>query len=86
MRLYELIWKRMTASQMADAVLDSTSVEIAASAESGRAYVFRASGSVLRFAGFRVLYMEDRDDAAEGRRPVQVAQPQPGAMRWSAWP
>ncbi len=65
MRLYDLIWKRMTASQMADAVLDSTSVEIEASAESGRAYAFRASGSVLRFAGFRALYMEDRDDAAD---------------------
>ncbi len=65
LRLYELIWKRMTASQMADAVLDSTSVEIEARAESGRAYVFRASGSVMRFPGFRVLYMEDRDDASE---------------------
>ncbi len=65
LRLYELIWKRMTASQMADAVLDSTSVEVEARAESGRAYVFRASGSVLRFAGFRVLYMEDRDDASD---------------------
>ena len=65
LRLYDLIWKRMTASQMADAVLDSTTVEIEARAESGRAYVFRVSGSVLRFAGFRVLYMEDRDDASE---------------------
>ncbi|MDE2860072.1 MAG: type I DNA topoisomerase [Chloroflexota bacterium] len=65
LRLYELIWKRMTASQMADAVLDSTSVDIEARAESGRAYVFRASGSVLRFPGFRVLYMEDRDEASD---------------------
>ena len=61
-RLYELIWKRMMASQMADALLDSTSLDIEASAISGRTYLFKASGSVLKFPGFRVLYLEDRDD------------------------
>ncbi|MBF8268113.1 MAG: topoisomerase, partial [Dehalococcoidia bacterium] len=61
-RLYELIWKRMLASQMADALLDSTAVDIDATARSGRAYLFKASGSILKFPGFRVLYMEDRDD------------------------
>ena len=63
-RLYELIWKRMTASQMADALLDSTTLDIEAAAVSGRAYLFRASGSVLKFPGFRALYIEDRDDSA----------------------
>ena len=63
-RLYDLIWKRMMASQMADALLDSTTLDIEADAVSGRAYLFRASGSVLKFPGFRALYMEDRDDSA----------------------
>ena len=64
LRLYDLIWKRMVASQMADAILDSTQVEVGAPGRSGRAYVFRASGSVLKFPGFRALYEEARDDAA----------------------
>jgi DNA topoisomerase-1 len=62
LRLYELIWKRMVASQMNDALLDSTSVDIDATAQSRQGYLFKASGSVLKFPGFRVLYMEERDD------------------------
>jgi DNA topoisomerase-1 len=54
----------MMASQMADALLDSTSLDIGASAPAGRAYLFKASGSVLKFPGFRVLYLEDRDDSS----------------------
>ena len=66
-RLYELIWKRMVASQMTDAVMDSTRVEIHAQGPNtkGKAYLFRASGSVLKFPGFRTLYLEDRDDASD---------------------
>ena len=73
-RLYELIWKRMLASQMTDALFDSTTVDVAAEGKrSTTKYVFRATGSVLKFPGFRVLYMEDRDDAegeAEGTAPL----------------
>ena len=62
-RLYDLIWKRMLASQMSDAIFDSTTADIAApSKRSGTEYSFRATGSVLKFPGYRVLYMEDRDD------------------------
>ena len=62
-RLYELVWKRMLASQMADAEFDSTAVDIgAAGMKSTDRYNFRASGSVLRFPGFRALYMEDTDE------------------------
>lgn len=60
-RLYDLIWKRLVASQMNDAIFDSTSVRIGANGESAE-YEFRVNGSILKFAGFRVLYMEDRDD------------------------
>ncbi|MCH7626680.1 MAG: type I DNA topoisomerase, partial [Chloroflexi bacterium] len=66
-RMYDLVWKRMIASQMTDALFDSTNVEIdAQSTKSSSAYVFRARGSVLKFPGFRAVYMEDRDDVTEG--------------------
>lgn len=61
-RLYDLIWRRMLASQMADAVFDSTRVDIdAESVLSGAHYEFRATGSVLKFPGFRTVYMEGND-------------------------
>lgn len=63
-RLYELIWNRMVGSQMADAVLDATRVDIHAAASGKPAYLFRATGSVVRFAGFRALYIEQRDESS----------------------
>ena len=59
-RLYELVWKRAVASQMAPAVYDQTSVDIQAGD-----LTFRASGSVLRFDGFVRVYLEGRDDDVE---------------------
>jgi DNA topoisomerase I len=68
-RLYELIWKRTVASQMASALLDQVSVDIADPTGNVRLH---ATGSVVLFDGFLKLYQEDRDDAAdeegEGRR------------------
>ena len=64
-RLYDLIWRRMLASQMADALSDATTVEVEARGHSGTEYLFRATGSVLRFPGFRALYLEGRDDEEE---------------------
>ena len=61
-RLYELIWKRTIASQMASALLDQVTVGIAD--PMGRLRL-RATGSVVVFDGFLALYQEDRDDAAE---------------------
>jgi DNA topoisomerase-1 len=63
-RVYDLIWKRMIASQMSDSVLDSTQVAITVTGESGQAYEFRVSGSILKFPGFRALYIEARDEEA----------------------
>ena len=60
-RLYRLIWMRTVASQMAAAILDSTSVDIAA----GERFMFRASGQVIRFPGFMKLYIEGTDDSEE---------------------
>lgn len=59
-RLYRLIWERFIASQMANALLDTVSVDISAGA-----YTLKASGFVVRFDGFTVLYEEGRDDAGE---------------------
>ncbi len=57
--LYELIWKRMVASQMESAVFDQTTVDINATDSQA---VFRATGSVIKFEGFLKLYREGRDD------------------------
>jgi DNA topoisomerase-1 len=54
--LYELIWRRFVASQMAPAVFDLTTVDISAGD-----YLFRATASVLKFAGFTKVYQESRE-------------------------
>ncbi|MBD5653582.1 MAG: type I DNA topoisomerase, partial [Candidatus Eremiobacteraeota bacterium] len=65
LRLYQLIWERFVASQMAAAVYDQTSVDIAATPVRGTArYLFRATGSVLKFAGYTKIYEEGKDDEA----------------------
>jgi DNA topoisomerase-1 len=62
-RLYALIWQRTVACQMADAVLDSVSVDIdARTADGSKTYHLRATASSLRFPGYRQVYEEARDD------------------------
>ena len=58
-RLYELIWKRTIASQMADAQLDQTAADLSATTDH---LTMRANGSVIIFDGFMKIYREDRDD------------------------
>ncbi|MDR0332611.1 MAG: type I DNA topoisomerase [Dysgonamonadaceae bacterium] len=58
-RLYDLIWKRTIASQMADAELEKTTANIAASQAEGK---FVASGEVIKFDGFLHVYLEGTDD------------------------
>ena len=66
LNLYTLIWSRMLASQMEDARSEATTLNIDAVCKgTGAVYNFRASGSVLKFAGFRSVYMEGRDDSEE---------------------
>jgi DNA topoisomerase I len=60
LKLYKLIWQRFVASQMNPAVYDQTTIDIA-SAD----YLFRATGSVEKFKGFRAVYEEGQDDNAE---------------------
>ncbi len=63
-RLYELIWKRTVASQMAEAQLLRTTIEITATTADGQPHLFTASGKAIRFAGFLRAYVEGRDDPA----------------------
>ena len=62
LRLYELIWKRTMASQMVDARVLRTNIEISAAADHGQQAVFSASGKAIEFAGFRRAYVEGSDD------------------------
>ncbi len=64
--LYELIWKRTIASQMADARLATTTVRLGAVAGDGRDVEFSASGTVTIFAGFLAAYEEGTDEARDG--------------------
>lgn len=61
-KLYDLVWKRTVASQMADAEVDKTQVQIAVSNSSHR---FIANGEVITFDGFLKVYMESTDDEPE---------------------
>ncbi len=61
-RLYDLIWKRTIASQMADAVLEKTNINIALS---NSAEQFVALGEVIKFDGFLKVYIESSDDDTE---------------------
>jgi DNA topoisomerase-1 len=63
-RLYEVIWKRAIASQMAAAEIERTTVDIEATNGAARADL-RATGSVIRFDGFIAAYTEDRNEDAE---------------------
>jgi len=85
LKLYKLIWSRFIACQMNAAVYDQTQVDI----EAGARYLFRASGSVLRFAGFTAVYTESYEkngsnheaEAAEKQLPDLVEGDQLGVHR-----
>src|SRR5678815_825823 len=64
LRLYELVWKRTMASQMVDARVLRTSLEISAKGPGGETAVLTASGKAIEFAGFRRAYVEGSDDPA----------------------
>ena len=72
-RLYELIWKRTIASQMADAIIEKTIITINIS-DSDKKFI--ASGEVLIFDGFLKVYMESIDDENENGEAYGVLLPQ----------
>jgi DNA topoisomerase-1 len=65
-RLYELIWKRTMASQMADAELEKTIAEITISTQQE---LLKAEGEVMKFEGFLKVYNESRDEEDENEEP-----------------
>lgn len=62
LRLYTLIWVRFVACQMAPAILDQTTIDVAA----GK-YTLRATGSIMKFPGFTKVYEETREDSADDK-------------------
>ncbi len=64
LKLYELIWKRMVASQMSAALYDTTNVEIRASNTGNQpeGYLLKASSSAVKFPGFIAVYSESRNE------------------------
>src|SRR5690349_2814399 len=61
MKVYRLVWNRFVASQMAPAVFDQTTIDVTAKGTNGADYIFRATGSVEKFAGFLKQYEEGKD-------------------------
>ena len=78
LRLYTMIWKRTIASQMTDAIVDNTGVDIKAIATNGKEYIVRATGSVIKFDGFRKLYIETKDEDSQNDESAQLPSLQEG--------
>jgi DNA topoisomerase-1 len=76
LKLYELIWKRMVASQMSAALYDTTNVEIEASNAGGekqpQGYLLKASSSVVKFPGFMGVYSEGKDEDERGESFISL--------------
>ncbi len=74
-RLYELIWKRTIATQMAQAILDSLTVDIQAKTLVGKNYIFRATGQTIKFDGFMKVYIESFDDPDKAKENKEKLLP-----------
>ncbi|PIS31506.1 type I DNA topoisomerase [Candidatus Saganbacteria bacterium CG08_land_8_20_14_0_20_45_16] len=69
LKLYELIWKRFVACQMNPAIYDQTSVDIKAND-----YLFRATGSILKYDGFMRIYLESKDEEEEEEEEKELPE------------
>jgi DNA topoisomerase-1 len=76
LKLYELIWKRTMASQMVDARVLRTTMEISAKGPGSDTAVLSASGKAIEFAGFRRAYVEGSDDPAAELEEQEAILPQ----------
>ncbi len=92
-RLYDLIWKRTVASQMADARTSSTTIRMSATSADGRAVEFTATGTVILFPGFLAAYdiggddeRADDEDGEGGRLPMLAAGDSVTALSLEAAP
>ncbi|MGA3239294.1 MAG: type I DNA topoisomerase [Bryobacteraceae bacterium] len=75
MKLYRLIWNRFVACQMMPALYDQTTIDVGAKGKDGADYMFRATGSVLKFEGFLKVYQESKDQADEDDEEVKHRLP-----------
>jgi DNA topoisomerase-1 len=75
-KIYDLIWKRTMASQMVDARVLRTTLEISAKGPNGETAVLTASGKAIEFAGFRRAYVEGSDDPAAELEEQEAILPQ----------
>ncbi|NGZ60950.1 MAG: type I DNA topoisomerase, partial [Nitrospira sp. LK265] len=66
--LYKLIWNRFIASQMVPAILDVTRIDTSPVGTQGR-YIFRSTGTVVKFPGHTIVYMEGIDKEAPSQKP-----------------
>ncbi len=76
LRLYELIWQRTVASQMADARGTSSTVRLGAQTADGTDAEFSASGTIIEFQGFMRAYVESSDDDTDDSKPAARRLPQ----------
>ncbi|MDO8671294.1 MAG: type I DNA topoisomerase [Dehalococcoidia bacterium] len=75
-KLYDLIWKRMVASQMSPMALDSTIVDVVAlTGVNGDGYLLRTTASVVTFPGFSTLYTEGKDEDDEAAANEETFPP-----------
>ncbi|RJP61123.1 MAG: type I DNA topoisomerase [Candidatus Auribacter fodinae] len=68
-KLYGLIWKRFVASQMESAIIAQTTIDI-----TGGKYLFRATGSIIKFDGFMKLYLEKKDEDADSDADTETEE------------
>jgi len=78
--LYKLIWNRFIASQMVPAILDVTRVETTP-LETKDKYLFRSSGTVVKFPGHTIVYMEGIDKELAAQKPKQEEEVDEGSER-----
>jgi DNA topoisomerase-1 len=79
-RLYQLIWNRFVASQMTPAVYDQTAVDVTAVSKLKKEIRFRATGSVIKFAGFTAVYLEGHDESRAAAKESDDAD-ETGALK-----
>jgi len=87
LKLYELIWRRMVASQMSPALYATTNIEIQASLTRQKGYLLKASSSVVKFPGFMTVYSESKDeDEQEGFVFLPELKADDRLSYWGAFP
>jgi DNA topoisomerase-1 len=73
-KLYQLIWQRFVSSQMESAIYDTLSIEVSAKGKEHE-YLFRASGSTVKFPGFLIVYEETADEDKKADEPENIRIP-----------